>query len=365
MENILSKWNKSRYPRILVTLLILAISIAFLWGGFVFLKDTSAPKLLIVLLSIIWGVGGIALLFWVINWFVEQLPTNAAKILRPFVFIGPALLLLLWFLVAPTFRTVFLSFFDRTSENFVGFENYIAVFTSRSMLEAFRNNLLWLVFGTFLSTFLGLVIAILADRSKFEKMAKSIIFMPTAISFVGASIIWKFVYTVKPTDVSQIGLLNAIIVALGGQPVPFTAWTAIAPWNNLFLILIFVWLQTGFAMMLFSAAIKGVSPELIDAGRVDGANELQIFFKIIIPNIKGTIITTATTIAIFTLKIFDVVIVMTGGQFGTEVIATNFYRQYFSNRNFGFGSAIAIVLLVLVIPVMVYNLKNYNEKEAF
>jgi len=153
------------------------------------------------------------------------------------------------------------------------------------------------------------------------------------------------------------------VVGLGGQP---QAWTSlIQPWNNLFLIVIVVWLQTGFAMVLFSAAIKGIPAEILEAARVDGAKELQVFFSIMIPSIMSTIITVTTTVVIFTLKIFDVVIVMTGGQFGTEVIATQFYRQYFSNRNFGFGSAIAVILLVAVIPVMIYNLRRFREQEAF
>jgi alpha-glucoside transport system permease protein len=186
-----------------------------------------------------------------------------------------------------------------------------------------------------------------------------------AISFVGAGVIWNFIYEVKPPGTPQIGLLNAVVQALGGEPHAWTAWTEIRPWNNLFLIIIMVWLQTGYAMVLFSAALKGIPEELLEAARVDGASEVQIFFRIMIPYIMGTIITVSTTIVIFTLKIFDIVLVMTGGQYGTEVIATQFYRQYFSNRNFGFGSAIAVILLVAVIPVMIYNLKQFSEREAF
>jgi alpha-glucoside transport system permease protein len=159
--------------------------------------------------------------------------------------------------------------------------------------------------------------------------------------------------------------LNAIVVGLGGQPQPWPAWTAISPWNNLFLIVIVIWLQTGYAMVLFSAALKGIPAELMEAGRVDGANEIQIFFRIMIPYIMGTIITVSTTVLIFTLKIFDVVWVMTGGQFGTDVIATQFYRQSFTARNSGYGSAIAIVLLIAIVPVMIYNLKQFREQEAF
>jgi alpha-glucoside transport system permease protein len=212
---------------------------------------------------------------------------------------------------------------------------------------------------------LGLLVATLADRSKFERVAKSLVFLPMAISFVGASVIWNFMYEIRPADQPQIGLLNAIVVALGGQPFAWDKAVEIAPWNNLFLILIVLWLQAGFAMVLFSAALKGIPEEIQEAARVDGANEIQVFFKIMIPHIMGTIITTWTTIVIFTLKIFDIVWVMTGGQYGTHVIATQFYRQSFTARNSGYGSAIAIILLITVIPVMIYNLKQFREQEAF
>jgi alpha-glucoside transport system permease protein len=351
--------------RILLSIGIPAITFIVLWQGFLFLRDSNAPQFIITLVAIVWGVGGVAILYWVFNWIVEQLPKEWTARLQPFVFIGPAMAILIWYLALPTVRTFWISLFDRNSKNFVGLQNYSAVFTDRSMLEAFRNNIMWLIIGTGFSVTVGLLISVLADRSKYERLAKSLIFLPMAISFVGASIIWNFIYEVKPVGSAQIGLLNALLVALGQDPQPFTAWTAIAPWNNLFLIIIVIWLQAGYAMTLFSAALKGIPGELLEAGRVDGANEVQIFFRIMIPYIKGTIITVTTTIAIFTLKIFDVVLVMTGGQFGTEVIATNFYRQYFSNRNFGFGSAIAIVLLIAVIPVMVYNLKQFSEQEAF
>jgi alpha-glucoside transport system permease protein len=211
----------------------------------------------------------------------------------------------------------------------------------------------------------GLVVAWLADRSKFERVSKSLVFLPMAISFVGASVIWNFMYEVRPADAPQIGLLNAITVALGSNPHPWDKWVAIAPWNNLFLIVIVVWLQTGFSMVLFSAALKGIPEEILEAARVDGATEMQTFFRVMIPSIMATIITVWTTIVIFTLKIFDVVWVMTGGQFGTHVIATQFYRQSFTARNSGFGSAIAIILLLTVFPVLFYNLRQFREGEAF
>ncbi len=369
--------------RILISVAIPAITAAVLIVGFRFLRDSDAPKYVIVTVAIVWGVGGVAMLYVAANWLVENLGDDWTRRLQPYVFVGPAIAILFWYLALPALRTFHISLYGRNgppvellgifktpgkfistfSDGFVGLRNYVDIFTQRDMQITFRNNLLWIAFGASAAVIFGLLVAVLADRSKFERTAKALIFLPMAISFVGAGIIWNFIYEVKDVADPQIGLLNAIVVALGGKP---QAWTAlIQPWNNLFLIVIVIWLQTGYAMVLFSAAIKGIPSELLEAARVDGANEFQVFFRIMVPYIMGTIITVATTIVIFTLKIFDVVLIMTGGQFGTEVVATQFYRQYFSNRNFGLGSAFAIVLLIAVIPVMAYNLKRFAEQEAF
>ena len=361
--------SSSRFIASILAIIPLAISLAALVWGFFFLrdiqlaKDSNIPQVVTVLLAIVWGVGGVVLLFTTANFFIEQLSDKWTRRLQPVLFVGPAILMLIWALVLPTIRTLVLSFYDEASVNFVWFENFKYVFTNEGMLIVFRNNLMWMIFGTLFTVTTGLLIAVLADRSKFESVAKALIFMPMAISFVGAGVIWNFVYSVKPVDASQIGLLNSVVVFFGGQP---QAWTAFfQPWNNFFLIIIVIWLQTGYAMVLFSAAIKGVSSEILEAARVDGATELQVFFRIMIPQIMGTIITVSTTIIIFTLKIFDVVIVMTGGQYGTSVIATEFYRQYFTYNNNGVGSAIAIVLLIAVTPVMAYNLRQFAQREVF
>lgn len=370
--------------RIALPIAILAIAFIVMYLGFDFLRAGDAPKWLVVIVAIVWGVGGVAALYWIFNWIVERMGDEWQGRLQPFVFVGPAVAMLLWFLALPVLRTFWISLFNRDGppqgwlnwsdlsgsfaalgERFVGLDNYIAVFTDRLMLEAFRNNIMWIVFGATLTVIFGLLIAVLADRSGFERLGKSAIFLPMAISFVGAGVIWNFIYEVRPVNAPQIGLLNAIVVGLGGEPQPWPAWTAISPWNNLFLIVIVIWLQTGYAMVLFSAALKGIPADLMEAGRVDGANEIQIFFRIMVPYIMGTIITVSTTVLIFTLKIFDVVWVMTGGQFGTDVIATQFYRQSFTARNSGYGSAIAVVLLIAIIPVMIYNLKQFREQEAF
>ncbi len=364
--------------RIFLAVVIPLIAFFVLYVGFIFLRDSNAERWVIASVAIIWGVGGIALLYWVFNGLVERLPDDWRQRLQPFVFVGPAIAILLWYLAFPVARTFWLSLFGRDgpprdasffealqSDAFVGLSNYVSLFSERLLQEALRNNLMWIVFGSTFSVALGLLVAVLADRSKFEKVAKSLIFLPMAISFVGASVIWNFMYEVQPAEQAQIGLLNAITVALGGQPHAWDKWVAIAPWNNLFLILIVIWLQAGYSMVLFSAALKGVPEEILEAARVDSANEIQVFFKIMIPYIMGTIITVWTMIVIFTLKIFDVVWVMTGGQFGTHVIATQFYRQSFTARNSGIGSAIAIILLITVVPVMIYNLRQFKQTEAF
>jgi alpha-glucoside transport system permease protein len=355
--------------RLVLALIALLFALAFLVGGFILLRNlqtqesSTVSPLVTAVVAIVWGVGGMVLLFITTYHFVERLPNPWPARLEPWVFVGPALIMLIWALTLPALRTILLSLQDADSVNFVGLQNYTGVFGDPAMLTVFRNNLLWMLIGTAFTVSFGLLVAVLADRSRFETLAKALIFLPMAISFVGAGVIWNFVYAVKPTDAPQIGLLNSLVVTLGGQP---QAWTAFfQPWNNFFLIAIVIWLQTGYSMVLFSAAIKGIPSEILEASRVDGANEVQVFFQIMIPYIMGTIVTVATTIVIFTLKIFDVVIVMTGGQYGTSVIATEFYRQYFTYNNNGYGSAIATILLIAVMPVMAYNLRRFAQQEVF
>lgn len=253
--------------RVALAIAIPAIAFYILYLGFLFLRDSDAPRVVITLVAIVWGVGGVALLYWIFNGIVERMPDQWTARLQPFVFVGPAMAILAWYLAIPTLRTFWISLFNRdgppagltipellASDSFVGLSNYAAVFTERVMVEAFRNNIMWIVFGSTFSVAFGLIIAVLADRSAYEKLAKSLIFLPMAISFVGASIIWKFIYEYRPPGQPQIGLLNAILVSFGGVPRAWTQWVDIAPWNNLFLIVIVIWLQTGFSMVLFSAA---------------------------------------------------------------------------------------------------------------
>ena len=354
------RWFSTTLGQILISLFVPAVTFLVLWQGYLFLSRARAPQLVLVAVAIIWGVGGVALLYVVANWLVLKLPDAWSKRMQPFVFVGPAIAIMGWFLAIPVVRSLLASFQNNLGTEWVGIRNYVFAFTDPRMLETFRNNLLWLVFGTGLSVILGLLVAVLADRSKFEVVYKSIIFTPMAISFVGASVIWKFVYSFKGTGagIQEIGLLNAIVIALGGNPQP---WLTLAPWNNFLLIIIMIWLQTGYAMVILSSAIKGVPAELLEAARIDGASEVKAFFSITVPYIKGTLITVITTIVIFSLKTFDVVRVMTGGNNGTNVIANEFYLQMFTYNHAGRASAIAIVLLLLVTPVIINNLRQFNK----
>lgn len=354
-------WFGTALGQLFISVLVPAITFLVLWQGYLFLQRAAAPQIVQVLVAIVWGVGGVALLYVVTNWLVMKLPKKIARTLQPFVFVGPAVVIMGWFLAVPVIRSLIASFKNYLGTEWVGLENFKFAFTDPRMLETFRNNLLWLVFGTFFSVAFGLLIATLADRSKAEVLYKSIIFTPYALSFVGAGVIWKFIYTYKGTGIGirEIGLLNAVVTALGGTPQP---WLNLTPWNNFFLIVIMVWLQTGYAMVILSSAIKGVPAELLEAARIDGANEFKIFFSIIVPYIKGTLLTVTTTIIIFSLKTFDVVRVMTGGNNGTNVIANEFYLQSFTYNHAGRASAIAIVLLLLVTPVIINNVRSFNQQ---
>lgn len=362
-NNSISKiltWFGTTLGQILVSIFVPVLTFLVLWQGYLFLQRANAPQIVQVLVAIVWGVGGVALLFVVTNWLVMKLPKKVSRVLQPFVFVGPAVAIMAWFLAIPVFRSLIASFRNYLGTEWVGFDNYKFAFTDPRMLETFRNNLLWLVFGTAFSVGLGLLIATLADRTRAEVLYKSIIFTPMAISFVGAGVIWKFIYTYKGTGVGiqEIGLLNALVIALGGTPQP---WLSLAPWNNFFLIIIMIWLQTGYAMVILSSAIKGVPAELLEAARIDGASEVKTFFSVIVPYIQGTLLTVTTTIVIFSLKTFDIVRVMTGGNNGTNVIANEFYLQSFTYTDAGKASAIAIVLLLLVTPVIINNVRQYTQ----
>ena len=337
--------------------LVLAAVVGLLFAGFLFLRDTRASQLAVTAFAVVWGSGGVIALYWSFNHFVSQMPEQWQSRLEPLLFIGPAMLFVAWFMAFPAVRTLYLSFYGRDSELFVGLANYRFVFFSRAMFIAFRNNLLWIIFGTGLSVFFGFIIAYVADRTSWEKTGKIFIFLPMAISMVGASVIWRFIYSINP----DIGLLNAIVTSVGGEPMP---WLTMRPWNNFFVMNVFIWAQTGFAMIVLSAAIKGVPKDLLDQARVDGANEPMVLRRIIIPYVKMTIVAVSTAIMIATLKTFDAVFAMTQGLDGTEVLATMQYKQMFRYFHWGRSAAVAIVIMVIVIPVVIYNIVQYRKEGA-
>ncbi|MCZ2095589.1 MAG: sugar ABC transporter permease [Anaerolineae bacterium] len=332
--------------------------------------------MLSILSAVLVAAAALMLYFGGVNWLLDRIirdrehrdgstatPGERWKTaIRPWLFVGPALVLIGIFLVYPMLQTVLLSFFNSDGVQFVGLRNYAWALNDAGFLQAIRNNLLWLLLVPVVSTSLGLVIAVLADQVRWGTIAKSLIFMPMAISFVGASVIWKFVYDYRGPNSQQIGILNAIVVALGGQPQP---WIATAFWNNFFLMVILIWIQTGFAMVVLSAALRGVPEETLEAAQIDGASATQIFFRVTIPQITGTILVVLTTITIVVLKVFDIVLAMTNGQWGTEVLANLMYNWMFrGGGDFGRGSMIAIVIMLAVLPIMIWNIRRYRREEA-
>jgi alpha-glucoside transport system permease protein len=279
------------------------------------------------------------------------------------IWIAPAVLFVLIFLVYPTVQTVIWSLQNANSTEFVGLKNYATIFTSSNLLEVLKNNIFWLFLATAGTVILGLIIAVLADRVRAESVLKAMIFIPMALSFVAASVIWGFVYAYQPPGQPQIGLLNAIVTAFGGQP---QGWLSNSPGNNISLMVIYIWMWTGFCMVILSAALKGVPAEILEAARCDGASETRIFFGIIVPMISPTLLVVTTTMVINVLKIFDVVYTLTGGNYHTDVVAMEFYNQLFNNGlgNFGLGSALAVLLLLAIIPVMVINVRRFRAQEA-
>ncbi len=360
-ENIFLKIIGTTLGRIVVSVIVPFIAFFILYIGFQFLKTSNAPKPVLTIVAIIWGVGGVFVLYVITDWIIKQLPVKICNALQPFVFVGPALIILSWYLLIPAIRSLILSMYTPKGE-FVFIGNYIKALLNTYFLKVLGNNIIWVILGPGLAVFFGLVIALLADRSSFEVPAKALIFLPMAISFIGAGVIWKFVYAFKPPEEVQIGLLNAIVGLFG---IKAKNWIIIYPLNSILLVMILVWMQTGYAMVLISSAIKGVPTTLLEAARIDGAGEFKIILSVIIPYIKGTIITVGTTIVILTLKIFDIVYSMTGGNYSTDVIATLQYKEMFVYKNHNMGSAYAIILLIAVMPAIIYNLKQFRERKAF
>ncbi|MEU2616516.1 sugar ABC transporter permease [Micromonospora sp. NPDC007271] len=339
----------------------------------------ESPKLFMLL----WGlvafvavVGGLLLLLDVVpSWFARRREAQlvAASVggaplprrrkpregLFALFFLLPTVLLLLIGLVVPAIRTTLLSFMDGGSQNWVGLANYRWMFAEDSIVRVLVNTLTWVILVPLVATSMGLLYAVLVDRARFESLAKSLIFMPMAISFVGASIIWKFVYAYRGEGQDQIGLLNQIVVSLGGKP---QQWLLESPLNTLLLIVIMVWIQAGFAMVVLSAAIKAIPADIVEAARLDGVTAWQMFWRITLPSIRPALIVVVVTLSIATLKVFDIVRTTTNGLYDTSVIANEMYNQAFRYGENGQGSALAVFLFVLVIPIVIYQIRNLRQQ---
>jgi len=306
-----------------------------------------------------YGVAAFAVVVGVILLVADFAPKRGREKVQTGLFIGPAMLLLIAGLIVPAIRTTILSFKDSFGQKWVGFDNYVWLFSNEDIRAVLRNTAIWVVLAPFAATAIGLLYAILIDRSRFESAYKALVFMPMAISMVGASIIWRFVYDYSETGNQQIGLLNEILVSLGFSPHPFVTDP---PWNTVFLIVILIWIQAGFAMVVTSAAIKNIPMDMIEAARIDGVNPFQMFFRITLPSIRSSVVVVYITILITTLKVFDIVRTMSGGTFQASVIANEMYDQVFVQNQDGQGFALAVFLFLLVIPVVIYQVRMLRRQ---
>jgi alpha-glucoside transport system permease protein len=315
------------------------------------------------LLQLLVAVAVFAAVMGVVLFVADRARGRRTDVVSGIAFTAPAVLLLLIGLLYPAGRTAVQSVLNASSAGFVGLDNYIRIFTQPDLVVVLRNTLLWVVITPILATAIGLVYAVLVDRTRFEALAKALIFLPMAISFVGAAIIWKFVYAYRPNqqNIQQIGLLNQALVWLGLEPIDFLLQR---PWNNLLLIVVMIWIQAGFAMTVLSAAIKAIPSDIVEAARLDGVGGLRLFFYITLPSIRPAVVVVVTAISIAVLKVFDIVRTMTGGQFDTSVVANEFYVQSFRLSDLGVGSALAMILFVLVVPIVIYNVRQMRKVDA-
>ncbi|WP_336924013.1 carbohydrate ABC transporter permease [Aquipuribacter sp. SD81] len=319
--------------------------------------NTAPEKLLVMVVAIAIFVAVMALLL-----FLVDRPKNIPNWLVFLGFFGPGALLIIFGLVRPAIITIYQSFFNRTGDEFIGFANFVTLFTDNDLRQVLLNTVIWVFLVPIVSAFLGLLYAVLVDRSPFEAGAKALIFLPMSISFVGAGVIWRFIYEYRADigDNQQIGLANQVLVWLGFEPYQFLLnW----PGNTIFLIIVMIWIQTGFAMTVLSAAIKAIPDDITEAARLDGVSGGQMFRYVTVPAIRPALVVVLTTIAIGTLKIFDIVRTMTGGNFGTSVVANEFYTQAFRQNNAGLGAALAVILFVLVVPIVLYNVRQMRLSE--
>ncbi len=314
--------------------------------------EIIAPNLITLVLGLAAFAAIVVLLFIL----AERTSVKAQEWAKYLIFLVPAVALLVIGLIYPAIRTLILSFMNADSDEFVGMDNYIWAFTRPEILQVLTNTAIWVFVVPTVSTFIGLVIAYLTDRMKTAAVVKSLIFMPMAISMVGASIIWKFVYDFEPNlKKVDIGLLSSLSKAVGITP---PNWLLENPLNTFLLIVVMIWIQTGFAMVVLSAAMKNIPDEVVEASMLDGASQLKRFVQITVPMIRSSIVVVLTTITIGVLKVFDIVRTMTGGNFSTNVIANEMYSQTFRSLNYGTGSALAIILFLGVVPIIWYNIRQ-------
>lgn len=319
----------------------------------------AAPLLVLLAAGSYWWASAAAAVLGGVFFIVDyRSRAGAGYLFQLFGFLSPAILLLVIGLVIPTIQTTVQAFMNSRGTAFIGLDNFIWVFTQPEAIRTVLNTIVWVLIAPLVSTIAGLAYAVFIDKSRGEKYFKIMVFMPMAISFVGASIIWRFVYTSRPADQNQIGLLNQIVVWFGGQPVDFIANE---PWNTLFLIIVLIWVQTGFAMVVLSAAIKGVPAEQLEAAELDGTNAWQKFTNVTVPGIRSSLIVVLTTISIASLKVFDIVRTMTAGANDTSVIANEMYTQ-FKNFELGRSAAFAVVLFLLVLPIVIYNARQIQKQ---
>lgn len=306
-----------------------------------------------VLIGYIWGTEQV----------LRILPERRKPQVRPWLWLAPALAFLAIFLVWPMFGTILRSFQNHPGTQFVGLDNFVWFFGSNDALSALKNNLLWLVFLTLFVVGFGLLVAVLVDKVRYESFAKSVVFVPLAVSMVAAGVIWLYMYQYKPPGADQTGTLNAAIGVFGLGPVPWLQVQSFSV-NTFMLIIVMAWMWTGFAMVIISAALKGINPELMEAARMDGATEWQVFRGIVFPLLVPTIVVVSTTMIITALKAFDIVYTMTSGNLQTNVIANQMYSEMFKFGQYGRASAIAVVLLLAIIPIMFFNIGRFRAQEA-
>jgi alpha-glucoside transport system permease protein len=352
---------------LVVALILLLIEYAPRSGAFYFWLRLAAcfviPVLAFMLLrpyqnALIW-VLAIALVAGALLFFADYRSRQGAGYLFQLItFMAPAVMLLAIGLIYPTVATIYQSFFDKTTTEFVGLDNYLWVFTNPEGFWSVVNTLIWVLVAPVLSTIIGLAYAVFIDKARGEKYLKSLVFMPMAISFVGAGIIWKFIYDNRQGE--QVGLLNAIVTAFGGEPV---SWLDAQPLiNTLLLLVVFIWTQTGFAMVILSAAIKGVPTEQMEAAELDGTNAWQRFRNVTVPGIRSSLIVVLTTIAIGSLKVYDIVAVMTGGRANTTVLGFEMVNQQQRFQSYGHSAALAVVLFLFVLPLIIYNANQMRKQ---